>query len=334
MSKSRHEKTVEMDRIWRPIKDQNAGYMFSLSDALANVETEHPGLLTSVSSGAMIVASDYSGQHKEATHEAYSFLVTTNVALRPWLTKLDEFRREWLPDNRRISFKKLNEPMRWHALPSFLELVSTLEGNLISIMVDRRIGSFVPGGPAEAIQIFPDCFGFSPNPGTVEKILRLASFVALINAGLRGERQPSHWISDHDETLDTHAKREGFARLAHYLTFGLTNWTNPADHVFGTTMSPHAPWWSEDLAAIPDLAAGAYCATSSFHPAFFGTTFGHAFRSYRDVTNTRAREIGNWLATRSGKLRSVLLRLEMDAHDKVRASAQTFIAQLYRRDTF
>jgi hypothetical protein len=164
--------------VWRPLTDTRAGYLFSLSDSIAVAEAKHPGLLVPVADGTMIVASEYSGQHKEASHEAFSFLVTVDQALREWLPSLGAFRERWLPDNRRISFKKLNEPVRWRALPAFLETVGKLRGNLITILIDRRVGSFMSGGPDPAIEAFPDCFAACANRGTVEKMLRLASFVA------------------------------------------------------------------------------------------------------------------------------------------------------------
>ncbi|MEY2579601.1 MAG: hypothetical protein QOI49_2425 [Verrucomicrobiota bacterium] len=133
----------------------------------------------------MIIASDYSGQHKEATHEAYSFLVTTDEALKNWLPSLAAFRQQWLPDGRSISFKKLNEPLRRQALRPFLDTAAGLSGNLIKILVNREVGSFISGGPALAKDVFPDCFQANASLGTVEKMLRLASFVGLILAGLR-----------------------------------------------------------------------------------------------------------------------------------------------------
>jgi hypothetical protein len=80
------------------------------------------------------------------------------------------------------------------------------------------------GGSDTAIQVFPGCFPAHANCGTVEKMLRLASFVALVLSGLRREDQGSNWVSDHDDVLDGHDKREQFARLATYLTFGVMGW--------------------------------------------------------------------------------------------------------------
>jgi hypothetical protein len=87
--------------------------------------------------GTQLLVSDYSGQHREATHEVYSFLATTLNVLHPWLVMRDQFRGQWLPDGRRLSFKQLREPVRRRAYPHFPELVGNLPANLITIMIDN-----------------------------------------------------------------------------------------------------------------------------------------------------------------------------------------------------
>jgi len=319
--------------VWRHTIPLEAGYLFSLSDSLRIAEDAHGDILTPTSDGPMLIASDYSGQHKEATHEAYSFLVTTEHALMEWLPALRDFRKHWLPDNRSISYKKLNEPARWRALPAFLETASSLRGNLITIMIDRKAGSFMEGGPEAIANTLTDCFPPNANRGTTEKMFRLASFISLIMAGLRREDQTSIWISDHDETLETHDRREQFARLSAYITFSLTGWRKPADSYFCTTESPHAPPWAEDIAALADLAAGSYCHLSSFLPAYLGKEAWITRADSSSIENQRARAIAGWLATQQGNLRHVLLRLERGENKEIRSSAQAFspAQALYRQ---
>lgn len=312
--------------VWKTNSDKRAGFLYSLSDAISVIEKKHPDILNSVSDGAMIVASDYSGQHKGATHEAYSFLITTSSALEEWLPSLSEFRQTKLPDNRRFSYKKLNESVRWNALTDFLTIANALRGNLITIMVDRRISTFLEGGYGEMFSCFPNCFPANTKKGTVEKMYRLASFMALIMAGMRSEDQESYWISDHDETLDSHEKREGFRRLSSYITFGLTGWRTPAAAWFETTESQTTPYWSEDIAALADIVAGAYCQLSEHLPKFLDTENWTKEVSSLDVADPRARKVGNWLSS-SGALKHLLLRLEPDESGDIRCSAQAFAKQ-------
>ncbi len=312
-----------MPGVWRAKIDQQAGYIFNFSEAINVTEKAFPGILDSVSNGRMLIASDYSGQHKEARHESYSFLVSTTSEIDRWLPLLKEFRETWLPDGRRISYKKIKEPVRWRALPSFLDVAGKLKGNLITIMVDQRVGSFMAGGPAAAVEVFPECFPSNTSHGTVEKMLRLVSFISLIIAGLRDERQPSIWLSDHDETLDSYDRRENLARLASYLSFGLTGWRNPADNYFATTETSNIPSWSEDVAAIPDLAAGAYCQLAAFLPTSFGRLPSEVVVN-AEMENQRAAIIGNWLADASKTLKHILLRAEVERGGEVRVTAQVF----------
>lgn len=301
-----------------------SGYIFSLSESLRIAELQYPETLTPLEIGKMIVASDYSGQHKGVTHEAYSFIVTTMPSIDIWLPVLTKFRKEWLTDGRRMSFKNLKEPIRWKALTAYLECIGKLRGNLITILVDKRVGSFMHGGQEAIVKAFPDCFDSHVNMGTVEKMFRLANFIALILAGFRHENQTSLWISDHDEALDSHEKRENFARLATYVTFGVTGWHNAKESFFVTTELPHAPEWSEDLASIADLVAGAYCQQSGNLPAFFGIDNWKISYGPNSIKEQRANSILSWLATSKLALRHALLRLELDSQGNIRSSAQAF----------
>lgn len=311
--------------VWRHFDVPESGYVNLLSATIQNSNERQSDLLWPVNRGLQVVFSDYSGQHREATHEVYSFLITSWEALMEWLPLREGFRAHWLPDKRRISFKQLREPMRRRAYPPFLELAGQLPANLITIMVDRRVGSFIDGGPAAIAAGLDNCFVPNASENSVEKIYRLAAFVAMLQAGLRNEAQRSLWVSDHDETLDTIEKRECFARLATYLTFGLTKWRNSAEQNFVTTEAKNLPEWVEDLATIPDIAAGACARLSNLLPNFIGRPTWTVPVSYADDVDWRSRTFGDWLSAPQGLLRHVLLRLEPDANGEIRASAQKFV---------
>jgi hypothetical protein len=310
---------------WRPVASHSGGYESLLSSALEIVDKQDESCLWPVDVGTQLIVSDYSGQHREATHEVYSFLITTLTALEPWLPIRDQFRARWLPDGRRLSFKQLREPVRRRAYPHFLELAGNLPANLITIMVDNRVGSFVQGGPLALAEALDDCFTSEMSAGSVEKIFRLSLFIALLQAGLRKEDQPSLWISDHDETLDSFDRRERFGRLATYLTFGLTGWKNAADQHFTTTESENLPLWAEDVGALPDIAAGACAQLSRILPLFMGEETWTVPIIDNPPVDWRARIFGDWLSSPHGVLRHVLLRLAPNDNGEIKASAQRFL---------
>jgi hypothetical protein len=312
-------------RTWRPLASHSGGYESLLSSALQIVDERDETCLWPVDVGTQLLVSDYSGQHRQATHEVYSFLIITLVALQAWLPLREKFRAQWLPDGRRLSFKQLREPVRRRAFPHFLELAGRLPANLITIMVDNRVGSFVQGGPSALAEALDDCFTPDMSEGSVEKIYRLALFVALLQAGLRKEDQPSLWISDHDETLDSFDRRERFSRLATYLTYGLTGRTHSAEQNFTTTEAENMPLWAEDVAAIPDIAAGACAQLSGVLPLFMGDKTWTVPITYGASLDWRARIFGDWLSAPHGVLRHVLLRLAPNANGEIQASAQRFL---------
>lgn len=316
---------------WRGFDEPLAGYVNLFNHAIRSAAELTADLFLAVNTGHQIIASDYSGQHRGATHEVYSFLITTWDYLQNWLPARDAFRSQYLPDGRRLSFKQLREPMRRRAYPRFLELCGTLPSNLITIMIDSRIETFIDGGPKALAEALPDCFAAGASANRIEKAYRLAIFVAAIQAWLRREDQPSFWISDHDETLDTFDRRESIARLASYLTFGLTGWRNAADQLFMTTGMSGLPEWAEDVAAIADIAAGACAALSDRLPLFLNRPRWVVALEAADEMEWRAKTFGDWLSAPHGRLHHVLLRLAPDASGRVRASAQKFERAPFRR---
>jgi hypothetical protein len=311
--------------VWNSFDVPEAGYVNLLNDAIKAVERRTPNLFTPVDSGFQILASDYSGQHRGSTHDVYSFVVTTLSDLQNWLPLRDDFRSRWLPDGRRLSFKQLREPLRRRAYPHFLEMCGALRGNIITVMIDNKIGSLIDGGPEGLATALDDCFAPNATSNSIEKIYRLALFVAMIVTGLRREDQPSLWISDHDETLDSFEKRERFARLTTYLTFGLSRRQESADQTFMTTLHEALPDWGEDLAAIPDIAAGACANLSDVLPLFVQRKPWTVGFSYGDSVDWRSKVFADWLSSSKGELRHVLLRLAPDSSGDIRASAQHFV---------
>jgi hypothetical protein len=312
--------------VWRRVDAPNLGFFFNFGECMSLLDARFPGVLRRVSDGVMVLASDYSGQHKGATHEAYSFLVTTDKEVDAWLPLRSEFRQRWLPDGRRLSFKRLSDSLRWKALQPYLATIASLQGNLLTFLVDRRVQSFLNTGIAPLIQCLEDCFPAGTPLGTAEKIFRHAGLLALVIAGMRQQDQRSYWISDADETLATYERREGLGRLICYLTFGFTGWRSPNEMVFGTTDSEFAPEWAEDVAAIPDLFAGTYCKLSGVLPTRFGSECSFRIVAAKDQlgVDKRARFIANWMCLASSSLRSILLRLDIDDDGKPRTTFQFF----------
>lgn len=311
-------------RVWCAIKKPSFGFLDNLSDGIALIEQRNPGLLAAVDDSAMWISSDYSGQHESASCEAYAFLVTTARALRAWNRRRITFRQKYLPDGRRLSFKKLKEPVRRRALAPFLTVADELHGNLVTIVIDKCFSSLFKKHGAATWDDLPGIFPEGTSANVVEKSLRLGTFISLILAGFRHERQPATWISDQDDSLENHDRRERIAEFISYTTYVMAGWKNPAPVEFGTTVLDVPDRRLEDFVALPDLVAGAFADLAPLLsiPEKHDTIVRIENRD--KCCDWRTREIVDWYANRDTTLKRILLRVVRDQRGAMRARAESF----------
>jgi len=308
--------------VWRPIKQPRAGFLNDLSNSIADLENMVPNVLSAHDKSCMWLASDYSGQHKDAPFEAYSFLVTTEGSLAGWDRKRQAFRDRYLPDGRRLSFKAARESVRWRALKPFLRLANGLQGNLFIFVVDSQFQSLFRDSGKTTWSDIPKIFPRGTSTHVVEQTLRIGMFISLIIAGLRDEKQKAIWISDQDEALEAYDRRERLGVFVSYMTWGMTGWKNPATMEFGTTALDSPDRRFEDLAAIPDLAAGAMAHFAPAVPIPPVPGEGVQVIKREMCADPRTRLILDWLGMDKGTLRRILLRVVKDETGAMRARAE------------
>jgi len=242
---------------WCPINRPNLGVADSISERIRTEEWRCPGLLTPVSRGpTLLLVSDYAGDHANSRFQALSFLVADLVYLWYWDEVRTELRREVLRDTRRLAYKKLeSDEWRAQALVPFLRAANSIPGLLITFLIDKRIGTlFMPDAEADALiepAVIREHWGAKP----FEKLLRVAHLSALLVSGLVGEKQNVLWISDQDEIVPNDARHIEACKLfgqvlSHYLNCEIGRLQ------FATTRSDDGSLRLEDVAALPDLAAG------------------------------------------------------------------------------
>jgi len=308
--------------VWSPIRRPITGFLDNLSDSISMVEASDPGVLAEVQDSPMWIASDYSGQHKGAAHEAYSFLITTSDSLRQWNRERSVFRARFLPDGRRLSFKNANEPVRANALRPFLRLANVLKGNLVTFMVDTRVQSlFKTEAKADASDL-PEVFPAGTSCFVVENTLRVGAFASLLVAGLRAESQHATWISDQDQVLEHHERRERLGEFIRCTIWGMTGWNNPGMLEFGTTALDWPDRRLEDFVAIADLAAGAMCSLAPALAVPEAAGLSKALLPRETVADERTCAILDWAAEPTSALRKLLLRVTLDEHGRLRARAE------------
>lgn len=160
------------------------GILAGIDGVLCKLQEQKPAIFPNFSDDAtLFAASDYSGQHSTASHEAYSFVFTTPRRWQSWERHRLEVRGTFLL-TRRISFKTLEDRKRSEALPAFLAAAKALEGLTVTILVNKTLRSLFSSSGTLNLKR-PELARVSGwKPAVVERLLRVTHLMALFIAGL------------------------------------------------------------------------------------------------------------------------------------------------------
>ena len=106
--------------------------------------------------GTLMVLSDYGGQHKGSKFETYSFLQFDLEANQIWVEKQKEFRKSFMTDGRRMSFKTMNDNLRRRSLIPFLSMADSINGWLVTFSVSKQLENLFEK-PPDAVE-YSDLF--------------------------------------------------------------------------------------------------------------------------------------------------------------------------------
>jgi hypothetical protein len=239
---------------WKALRRDDFGWLQSVSDAVLRYEISSPGRLPYLgSSNTLLVASDYSGGNA-SPYRVYAFVTTAVDALGPWRVSMAELRSRLLPQQRRLSFKRLRDSNRKRALLPFLHAANKLPAFLLVIAISREIGSLLDAAGGGESNLFTPIAHWKKS--TQEELFRVLCFVSLLIGGLSRPAQNALWISDEDAILANEARMKEISQLFLGLASNIVQ--HPMGHLRWTTTRYDAGDNNlEDLAAIPDLVAGA-----------------------------------------------------------------------------
>jgi hypothetical protein len=153
-----------------------------------------------------------------------------------------------------------------------------------------------------------------------EKMLQTTHLVSLIVGGLSRPNQNIYWISDEDVIFANQRKSEELAKL-------LSGFTNVyvkhslGELGVGTTKLDESDLFAEDLAAIPDLVAGAVAEiTTSLSMAFGGRIpYGVVMPSPCRFT-PKTELLMSWLSDQTQNLKRVVILFERESNGTIRVS--------------
>lgn len=231
------------------------GLTSGISNVIRQLEIGHTDLLPDLRLGpTLIIASDYGGQHKAATHESFSFLVADLVFCWLWNEERQRVRAAYFSDKRRMSYKALNDRQRRQAMLPFLAAADSIPGVLATVLVDKKFIRSLTMTMEDHLQI-PRSLAELPTQIN-RKITLIAHLGALFIAGLSGQGQNIIWFTDND---DFAANDKRVINLTPLFASIISQYSQcKMGHFrFGTTKCDNGDLFIEDLASIPDLACGA-----------------------------------------------------------------------------
>lgn len=240
---------------WNPDLTPAWGVTAGISNVIRRLEIAHIELLPNLHLGpTLVVASDYSGQHKEASHEAFSFLVADLAFCWLWNEKRQEARTTVLGDRRRMSYKALNDYRRKRALKAFLDAADWIPGVLATVLVHKR---FIRSLTLMRDDHLPLALTGWP-VHVIRKLLFVSHLGALFIAGLSAPGQNVIWFTDNDDFVSNDKR---IIDLTPFFAGMVNSYSaQQMGHFrFGTTNCDNGDFMIEDFTSLPDLAAGAIC---------------------------------------------------------------------------
>lgn len=206
-------------------------------------------------SAHLVIASDYGGEHKKATHLIYCYLVARG-GIAEWQSS-NQAARRYLANERRMAYKRLDDPLRQSALIPFLAAAAGLDGHLVVIAIDKKKKwlSIAPGESTSASLLEALNLKGKWNPRALEGMLRKVHITAILLSLWSRPYGNVTWITDQDEFVANDLRHDdALSAAARFSSFYV-------DHPMGvfrlnTTDQDIGARDFEDLCAIADLSAG------------------------------------------------------------------------------
>jgi hypothetical protein len=204
----------------------------------------------------LIIASDYRTPDRKCDFHVMTFLIMGAHSIYSWESQRRRWRQRHLPDGRRLAFSNLgSDKLQRKASVPFLEIANGIDGLVATVAIHKDIRSiFTEGGQQTAASATPAAWKHWKS-APFENALRVIHFESLFLAGLSRDGQEVICISDNDQIVEDARRVQDYCDISNivtpaYVPHRLTLKT-------ATTKQDDGMLLAEDLAAIPDLVAGA-----------------------------------------------------------------------------
>ncbi len=208
------------------------------------------------------VMSDFSGEHKSAHFNTYSFLILAYNKVGPFMAQVEELRRKHglIEPYSEFVFKKLGSGPRSRALPEFLRLVDNfIHGAVVTIAIDKQIDTVFGRSKKETYPLIEEqlsAMGLGKWKGAAgEKVLRVCHSIAIFTALTTRENQRLLWYCDND-AINENARDRRFEDTQNIFVRALGMYCKHRFDLVGFGKSFDDKSHLDDLLSVPDFAAG------------------------------------------------------------------------------
>lgn len=204
----------------------------------------------------MIISSDYSGDSSKSKYVVLSILLIDLIDAQDWEFQRRLIREKWLVNNRKMSFKGLNDAFKKNALFDFLDASNLLKGISVNIVIDKQIKDLIGSDILYQILQKRGKLKRQWHLETFAKMSQLAFFISLLIAGLAKPDQNIYWYSDEDNMFSNiNFSSDVGTLMDHFVTYNVN--FKLGECGIGTTKLNEPDFFEEDLNSISDLTAGA-----------------------------------------------------------------------------
>lgn len=296
---------------WHADHPGDIGFLALVSAHLAKRARQSPGLPVLRACDTLHLFSDYGGEHPDSEYEVLSYLLVDLSRSHDWRAQWHDKRAQFLPDGRRMAYKKLNDLQRQLAMWPYLAAANHLWGLSFSVAVNRAAGPFFGashGGQERDDQNLPPYF-ISCKPAIRERAMRIVSLAALLIGGFSGDDQNVTWFTDQDKIVPTQAALSDLLDLfervnGHFIGHRLGRMK------IGTSASDKNSKILQDLLAIPDIVAGALSDQFTETKRTYGTVASRLTLPPVMSSAGKTHQVLNWFADNRWPLKRVVCLLE------------------------
>lgn len=270
----------------------------------------------------LLMGSDYAGSVPRSNYLSYSFILVDADLSPLYPANQRQVRRTFLPDGRRMSFKRLGDRHRASALIPFLDSAETLFGVCLAVLVHKGIEFTTTTN--KTLQMWQD-LGMLTGKWTIhafEQMARTVSFASVLVSECTRPGQHLTWITDQDAMVANDDRLTDVMELAArmiglYVSFSLGEFAMNTAAVYPGERS------FEDFVAIPDLVAGAFAEIVTSWSREPSLRAGYIADLDSLHISPKARAIASWFFDRPNSLARGAIILDKIGPEKYQVRSMT-----------